>query len=337
MHADVEPGLFESFADIMGLPPEMRRYPDLIATPDELALVVALGRQARSVTEIAALLGRPEDSALAAALEQARLRGIIVRLPQEHPELGEARFTPSTAYRRLTYLSMQDYGGWQAVAAADRGPILAWHLAENIKHHDLERRLGLLREAPDEAEIHNRDFLLLEEALAMVDAAALHVVVPCDCRTTVMACDFPRWDTCLRLDARGRRTLDEGEGRIVTRAECRDIVIHADRVGLMHTGQRADRGRPPILNGNCCACCSYPIRAGIQLGMDKLWPRARYRAERDADRCDDCGICAQRCHFSAFFANAAGKIEFEPDRCHGCGLCATGCPRAAVRMTPLDD
>ena len=123
-----------------------------------------------------------------------------------------------------------------------------------------------------------------------------------------MRCDLPRLDTCLRLDWRGRNTLESGRGRVVSKEECRRIVIDANRAGLVQTGQRAEHGRPAILNGNCCPCCSYPFREGQALGLDKIWPRARYMARLDSARCDNCGICIERCPFNAFSVDGKGKL-----------------------------
>ncbi len=327
------------FQQIFRMPSEMLPYLDLFATDDEIDLVTRLGDRAMTLGQIAEMMemGGWETERL---LTEATHRAVVIRKITPDGVL----YRSSNAYRRLTYLSMQDYEAWHAVPAEIRKPILDWHLEENIRHHDLVRRLDLLRKDPDSENIHNRDILLLEEALALVDAAELHVVVPCDCRTTAINCDHPRLNTCLRLDGRGRWTLEGGEGKIITKEACREIVLNANRSGLLHTGQRAENGRPAILNGNCCPCCSYPIRAGIALGMAKKWPRSHYVAQRDETLCTHCGLCVERCPFGALayvsstWANldeSLREISFDADVCFGCGLCATGCPQGAITMEPL--
>jgi ferredoxin len=329
----------ETFGKILGMPQEMVPYIDLVATEQEIDLVVGLGGRAMTLGQVAEMmrLGGAEAEDL---LVSATRRAIVDR----ETKAGTTTYSASTFYRRLTYLSMQDYDGWREIPEEVREPLLAWHLDANIEHHDLERRLDRLRRDPDAVTIHNRDILLLDEALEMVDAAELHVVVPCDCRTTVIACDLPRWNTCLRLDDRGRRTLEQGEGEIVSKDQCRQIVIEADRAGLLHTGQRPEYGRQAILNGNCCACCSYPIRAGIELGMAKAWPRSHYVAVRDEARCTQCGTCVERCPFGAvehdgtiiaFGDEERVDVRFDEVRCFGCGLCANTCPEDAITMVPL--
>jgi ferredoxin len=327
------------FQEIFRLPDELLPYLDLVATDAEIDLVTRLGDRAMSLGGIAEMMriGGWEAERL---LTEAVHRAVINK--QNTPD--GVLYRSGNAYRRLTYLSMQDYETWRAIPAEVRAPILEWHLEENIRHHDLVRRLDLLQKDPDSESIHNRDILLLEEALALVDAAELHVVVPCDCRTTAINCDHPRWDTCLRLDDRGRWTLERGEGKIITKEACREIVLNANRSGLLHTGQRAENGRPAILNGNCCPCCSYPIRGGIALGMAKEWPKSHYVAQRDETLCAYCGHCVERCPFGALAYTGGTQmnldqslrmISFDADACFGCGLCATGCPQGAIKMEPL--
>ena len=88
-------------------------------------------------------------------------------------------------------------------------------------HQDWQPEVEALLLDPDRrTSIPNRDVLLLDEALAMVDAASEFVVVPCDCRSIVMACDRPR-ETCIRLDEDARKTLERGHGRQLTkRSRC---------------------------------------------------------------------------------------------------------------------
>ncbi|MBN1180249.1 MAG: 4Fe-4S binding protein [Anaerolineae bacterium] len=323
-----------AFQQIFRLPDALLPYVDLVATAQEIDLVVALGERALSVGQVAEALGLGGAAAERLLLD-ATLRAVVERVVED----SAICYRACNAYRRVTYLSMQDYDGWLRVPEDVRATLIEWHLDENIRHHDLARRLDLLRQDPDSLEIHNRDILLLEEALEIVAAAELHVVVPCDCRTTVAACAHERWNTCFRLDDRGRWTLEMGEGQIVTKEECIQILLNADRAGLIHTGQRAEKGRKATVNGNCCACCSYPIRAGMALGMAQQWPRRHYLAHRDEARCVGCGVCVERCPFGALFCREAEdgcmEIVFDADACFGCGLCANTCPEGAMTMRPL--
>jgi NAD-dependent dihydropyrimidine dehydrogenase PreA subunit len=129
-------------------------------------------------------------------------------------------------------------------------------------------------------------------------------------------------------------------------------VRQADKAGLMHTGDAStlfgiERGqRPDELHAicNCCACDCYPFLAAQELDSKGVWPRNRYVAIHDAERCNLCGACVKRCHFGAFYRDGTmvtidGKtkkgVVCDPDLCWGCGLCANTCPSEAIAMEPL--
>jgi ferredoxin len=189
----------------------------------------------------------------------------------------------------------------------------------------------------------NDTILLLHEVEEMIDAAAHVVVQPCDCRRLGQNCQRPV-ETCIWLDGGALAALERGYGRRLTRDEAKALVRRADRQGLMHTGDSEWRSRGLHAICNCCACDCYPFRAARELGSKGSWPRSRYVAVHDRDRCTLCGACVRRCHFAAFYHDAPlvavgdslkKNVVFDPERCWGCGLCANTCPAGAVRMEPL--
>jgi NAD-dependent dihydropyrimidine dehydrogenase PreA subunit len=328
--------LLNDFARIFQLPDAMLPHIEFVAQPQEIALVVALGDGPLTVPQIAErLMLTPEEAA--ALLLAAYTRSIVNRSVVD----GVLTYTHASFSERLDPLSM--YENWRDVPADVRAAVVAWQFEKFI--NDWQAEVEALRADPDKpTTIPNRDVLLLDEALAMVDAASEFVVVPCDCRSIVMACDRPR-EVCVRLDEDAHRTLERGHGRRLTKAEMREAVITANRAGLMASGDRAwrEHGGPSGFC-NCCACDCYPFRAGEHLNMRQRWPRSHYIAERDLARCGQCGKCVHRCHFDAFYHDGTktlvdGKrrktVQFDPAKCWGCGLCATTCPEDAIVMVGL--
>ena len=324
------------FARIFQMPPAMLPHIELVAQPQEIALVIALGDGPLTAPQIVEMLALPLDET-EATLQNAYTRSIVNREAVD----GVMMYTHATFSERLDPLSM--YENWRDVPAEARAAVVAWQFEKFI--NDWQAEVEALRANPDKpTTIPNRDVLLLDEALAMVDAASEFVVVPCDCRSIVMACDRSR-ETCIRLDEDARRTLERGHGKRLTKDEMREVVIKANKAGLMASGDRYWREHDgPSGFCNCCACDCYPFHAGEQLDMRQRWPRSHYIAERDMAKCGQCGKCVHRCHFDAFFFDGtrtpvAGKrrktVQFDPLKCWGCGLSATTCPEDAIAMVSL--
>ena len=141
----------------------------------------------------------------------------------------------------------------------------------------------------------NDTVLLVYEAEEMIDAATHIVVQPCDCRRLGQNCDLPV-ETCIWLDEGALGTLDRGYGRRLTKNEAKELLRWADKKGLMHTGDSEWRAHGLHAICNCCACDCYPFLAAQELGSKGVWPKSRYVASRDHERCNLCGACVKRCH-----------------------------------------
>jgi ferredoxin len=329
----------DEFVRIFELPPAMVPYVDYVVDEREMDLVLTLGDDELTLEAAAEALGMPLQEA-EDYLTTCYYREIIRR---EKGDDGVVRYSAATFYERLNPLSM--YENWGDVPAEARDAVLEWQLDEFIQRHQ-ESIDQLQDDGAAMVRIPNRDVLLLEEALEIVDAAETFVIIPCDCHAIVTAADKPA-EVCVRLDEGARMTLEHGQGREVTKEEMKAIVIDTDRAGLMHTGWREWRDFGRVFGFcNCGAEWCYPFRAGDKLGLHRDWPRAHYVAQRDLEACTHCGLCTRRCQFDAFYRDGStieikGKerraVSFDADLCVGCGLCANACPVEAIAMAPLAD
>lgn len=337
--------IVEEFIRLFNVPAPILPYLDYVATQDEMEVVVAMRGQTLGSDEIASLLHKPEEQ-VAALIKQCFDRGILRRTTKAPPHSYKA----SSFYHRISPIAM--YEKWRDVPPEVRDEVMRWELDEWIK---LWTPTVAEFDTNPEARFRmpNHDFLLLSEALAMIDAAEDHVVVVCDCRAITEACDRGG-ESCIRLDEGARVTLERGMGRRLTKDECRRLVIQLDRQGLMHTGDWYWRERGGVFGFcNCCTCDCYPVRGGIALGLRGKYPRAHYFAARDETKCEHCGVCVRRCQYGCYaydgstvMTGARGAkgqrkrrrhVAFDPDKCWGCGLCATTCPEGAIRMVPVTE
>lgn len=99
------------------------------------------------------------------------------------------------------------------------------------------------------------------------------------------------------------------------------------------------RGYVPIIMiygerfvGGICMC-DYPACDAIAGRLDFGWHclKGHHVAMVDEEKCNGCGICAQRCQWGALKFNVSiEKAGIDQYRCFGCGLCETACPRGAI-------
>lgn len=341
----------EKFIALFEIPPAIAPYVAVFAGPEEIDLIVAMNGKIRSTEDVSRLLDISTDQA-EALLERAYRRHFVHREVQgkkvgyifDHVDATgkPVRYIPAKFYDRLDELAM--YGNWDAIPAEVREEITAWWLNEYAEK--IAPVVENIKKDPDTyQQIKQKDFLLLEEALAQVEAADFHAVVNCDCRSSTQVCSR-MVEACIRLDDGARYTVERGLGRRVTKDECKQIVLATDRDGLMHIGTRQTPGHGLFGFCNCCTCCCFPLRASAVLDSDRIYPRVHYLARRNLDLCTHCGLCVKRCQYGAFHSDGSrvqikGKrrkaVVFDALKCYGCGICMTGCPAGCIDMVALPE
>jgi NAD-dependent dihydropyrimidine dehydrogenase PreA subunit len=301
----------------------------------EMDLVVKMADQILPVEKIADLLGW-NNAQTTDLVQSAYARCILNKVVQD----GVTNYTPANYYARLDHFAK--YENWHDIPAADRQIINRSFLDQFINKHkeNIERKM---RGLEAENALPNDTIMLLSEVEDMIDAATDIVVTPCDCRKLGENCDKPI-ETCIWLDEGGRKALDRGHGRELTKEEAKNLLRWTDKKGLMHTADSEWQSRGLHAICNCCACDCYPFRAAEQLDSKGAWPKSRYIAAHDTDLCDSCGACVRRCYFDAFYHDGSvvevkGKpkkgVQYDPVKCWGCGLCANTCPEEAINMLSL--
>jgi ferredoxin len=326
---------FGEFVELFGVWEEAQPYLHMIVDQREMALILRMRGRTLPVEEIADLLGMSRDQA-ERFLRRCYSRSIVDKTVE-----GEiTQYAPSDFCARLDHFAK--FESWDDIPEEDRRKINRRFLDAFIARHrpSVEQRMRGL--CPENA-VPNDTVLLVSEVEEMLDAATHIVVQPCDCRRLGQNCDRPV-ETCIWLDEGALETLDRGHGRRLSKEEAKELVRWADRKGLMHTGDSEWQTRGLHAICNCCACDCYPFRAAQELGSKGVWPRSRYVAAYDRERCTLCGACVNRCHFGAFWHDGTtveldGKerpdVQFDPQACWGCGLCANTCPAEAIVMEPL--
>lgn len=122
----------------------------------------------------------------------------------------------------------------------------------------------------------------------------------------------------------------KGGVKFVNIEEAKEWNHEMDRRGFVHILMLFGA---PFIGGFCQ--CDYPdcgaLRNAVDFGVGSL--KSHYVAIVDYDKCNGCGICAQRCQWGALKIEVTtDKSNIDVFKCYGCGLCETGCPRGAIRL-----
>ena len=79
---------------------------------------------------------------------------------------------------------------------------------------------------------------------------------------------------------------------------------------------------------NCCPCCCVVMNKFLMGGSPQMI-KSDFIAFTNLNKCNDCGICVQRCNFGARKI-LNDKLGFFKDYCFGCGICVSECPEKAI-------
>ena len=321
----------EDFMEIFQAPEFIKPFIQHFVTEQEMELIVRMKNRSLAEDEIVSLM-KDTVTDVNELLEHAYRREVLNKEVKD----GIIYYTISNFYARLDNHSK--WGNYYVLPRNIRKKLDKWCFEEYLKRHNHFQEV--IVSDPDYDNCHNDWILLLSEVEEMIDAARALRVVPVTARCCDN-CDRPR-EVCLYFDD---HITDRTGGRTLTKEEAKELVRMADKKGLMHTGGPYNwkvKGLSVVCN--CCIDCCYPFRAAQKFGTKGKWPKSRYIAKYDAEKCRLCGLCTKRCPFGAFcFGDTEvekdGKLKknvmFDPELCWGCGLCANSCPAGAIVMDKI--
>jgi len=171
----------------------------------------------------------------------------------------------------------------------------------------------------------------------------LIAVMDCPCKITnnapcrpINACiaigqDFaPLWlEHCKKYNARQ-----------ISQSEALDIIKTLRASG--HVTQAFLKVATGGLTGVICNCCpkccvcmeSSRLSKKFDPNLTMIAPSG-YIAVHDAQKCTNCGICADICPFDAIEIQN-GTYCYDQDKCMGCELCVEKCPNQALQLSRSD-
>ncbi len=189
--------------------------------------------------------------------------------------------------------------------------------------------------------------LAFEDAVEVVKNAPSPVIVPCSCRTAYRVCDDPI-RVCIGLGPGTPSPQEDGTPVIdphhfvgnmsrIRPAPVDEVVETlklASDAGLVHMTMNFQDD--PWFICNCCPhACGLLRGVTTYKGAGAVAPSS-FWSVLDADLCNGCGSCEQRCPVDAItMKDDLPEIEYE--LCLGCGQCTFVCAPDALRLEKRED
>ncbi len=309
------------FLDLFGMPEEAKCLERLIVTDYEKAIILMMKNGVFEVADLEELVkGILEDYKI--QMDSLEIINKMYQRGNLNKVDDNVHYEISSLYTRLAYFAQYEQDTWSNVPESIRKAIDEWYVNQYAK--GAIPRLKQVQKGEIDL-IENAYFFTLEEALDLIDTIDKQIyVVPCNCRSVHLGCDKIK-NTCMLFEYGINSEFDRGYGKVITKAEAKDLVKLSDKNGLMHTSEEEHA------LCNCCGDCCYPIRAAEKIGATGIWPKRRHDIVYDKESCISCKKCIKVCNFNAF-SYIDNQIVFDESKCLGCTLCAGHCPTDAIQL-----
>lgn len=216
-----------------------------------------------------------------------------------------------------------------------------WSLEEMRIDTESAVKTGLV--IPAMVEIKAQHTVLnFERVKKYITDAKTIVLMNCSCKMKRKHCDAPI-DVCIALNGWAEKYLssDEFKARQPHKAtvdEALKALKKSNEAGLVHMAyiytDNRNNGNPDAIC-SCCSCCCSILGGILRFGMAPHLLKGSAKSSRDASKCENCGVCVDRCHFGARTMEN-GRLIYDEDKCLGCGLCVTTCPTQAISLSQLN-
>jgi ferredoxin len=302
---------------------------DRMVSPLEQRTVVSLEKETFTVVDIADvlyLLGETTDAQN--FMENAYRKGVFSATDTEGQQYRVASF-----YERLDIFVISENPVYRSFPKATQKALDAWYFDEYYRR--LTRPLSTAGKSGTQL-LSSDNIVPLAQALERIDTDVRQLyLAPCDCRSLSGDCGKPV-TTCLSWRNGVNTFAGRGHSKPVSKETAKQIVIDAEKAGLMHTANANTIC-------NCCNDCCYLFRARKRLAEEKQpqnWPASDWVISYKSENCIGCGICSKRCYFGVFGDSTSSPAKspvtvhdaIHIENCVGCGICVSACPKGALQL-----
>lgn len=162
---------------------------------------------------------------------------------------------------------------------------------------------GLMRVIPIESALDGTSRVASSEEISnYINNAKIISVSDCSCRTSREenheGCGHLKEDMCIQMDDAAEYYIRTGRAREISKEEAFDIILRAEKNGLMHQIPNTEGEGHTHAICNCCYCSCYALRAATMYNNPDM-VRSNYTAVVDKDKCVGCGECVDVCPTNA--------------------------------------
>jgi len=349
MTADV----YEKLADALdGLPAGFPRTDSgvelrilkLVFSPEEATLASELSREIEPIDAIAERVGLTMEEAEAKLVDMAE-KGMVV--PGEKD--GKRAFRLNSGFAAMAQMLERNIISSLRLSPMDG---LDTHQLIHLREEYLANGAYVAthkvppsdsRVVPAQKAVKPEELLPFDDIHEILRSAKSFGVAHCNCRLEkddvgLRKCEFPT-KTCIFFSPLEGEPYPWRKTCVydsISKQQFLEIFDNAEEIGLVHTMSNVISGEGYGWICNCCGDCCIALRGITEFGVKNAVAPANYFSVIDAEKCNECGLCVERCQVHAI-SNEGGDIVVDRDRCIGCGICVTGCPMDAARMERKSD
>jgi len=266
---------------------------------------------------------KKEASELAPVLYDMSKRGLILRFKESEAII-------------YYFLAPWMIGIWEFQVnnlSKENIPLYEKFYQEGIVNYAKDKNIGGFRVIPVEEEIRDdKEIQPYEKVSEIIEAHSKFAVADCICRkeSEIMGdqCD-KLLEACMTFGFAADYCIENGMAREISKEEAKQVLLKAEEDGLVHcsSNHKGDKG----YICNCCGCHCKALAFITKHDMPGLIAQSDYYAVVDADTCEGCETCIDRCQVDAIdIQDDIAVITLE--KCIGCGLCVSSCPTGSLSM-----
>ena len=139
-------------------------------------------------------------------------------------------------------------------------------------------------------------------------------------------------EVCMWFGTQGEFAAERLGGRKVSKEEAMEILDKAEEAGLVHMSRNTTEEIWFLCNCDRWNC--EVIKVVLKQPKPGLVFNSGFQPRFDAERCNACEICVDRCPPGALKMGEENVPAVNLDRCFGCAVCAAGCDQEAIVMEP---